>query len=231
VHQRALCARADRVLCISNATRDDVVSLLGIASERTRVTHLAGREWRTIAPVAVPGIGVPFFLWVGARGGYKNFVAAAAAWARSAAAKGTRLLCVGGGPLSPAERTALDRAGAGTRVVQRAASDGELRWAYEHAEGLIYAALWEGFGLPVLEALALDCPVVASDVAALREVGGDAPFYADPAREESLVEAIRACREQGRTSERAALGRAQAARFSWDACAASVEAVYRELDA
>ena len=229
-HQRALCARADRVLCNSRATRDDVVERLGVPAERTRVVHHAGRDWGPIEPRRVAGISRPFFLWVGARAGYKNFAASAAAWARCADARDTQLLCIGGGPLEPGERRGLEALGALGRVRQREATDGELRWAYEHAEGLLYTALWEGFGLPVLEALALGCAVVTSDRPALREVGGDAVLYAEPESADSLDEAIRRCRAGGRAGARAAAGRARAAEFSWDACAAGVERVYEELD-
>ena len=230
VHQRALCARADRILCNSNATRDDVVERLGVASARTRVVHHAGRDWQTIAPVAIPGHVTPLFLWVGERGGYKNFLPTAAAWALCPATADSRLLCIGGGPLAASERLALASLGIGARVDQHTASDGELRWAYEHAEGLLYTALWEGFGLPLLEAMALGCPVVASDIPALREVGGEAVLYAEPEDADSLADAIRVCREQGRVSSRSALGRVRAGAFSWDSCAAGVESVYRELD-
>jgi glycosyltransferase involved in cell wall biosynthesis len=229
-HKAALCARADRVLCNSEATRADAVSMLGLRPGITRVVHHAGRDWTLVPPRPIAGLDRPFLLWVGERGGYKNFELSARAWASCPEACDTGLLCVGGGPLTQSEREALSGSGALGRVRQLDADDGELRWAYEHAAALLYTALWEGFGLPILEALSLGCPVIASDRPAAREVGGDAPHYAEPGDLDSLRSAVRRCLAEGRDGPRASAGRALASRFTWDACAAGVEAVYRELD-
>jgi glycosyltransferase involved in cell wall biosynthesis len=230
LQKSALCARADRVLCNSEATRADAVSLLGLRPEITRVVHHAGRDWTRVASRPIDGVERRFLLWVGERGGYKNFAPSAHAWASCPEARDTGLLCIGGGPLMRSEQESLAGDGALGRVRQIDADDGQLRWAYEHAAGLIYTALWEGFGLPILEAFALGCPVIGSDRPATREVGGDAVHYAEPTETDSLREAIRSCLEEGRDGPRAPAGRAVAARFSWEACAAGVEAVYRELD-
>ncbi|MFI5371938.1 MAG: glycosyltransferase family 4 protein [Candidatus Eisenbacteria bacterium] len=229
-HKRALCARADRILCISRATRDDLVGMFGVPETRTRVTPLAGRDWTTIAPEPIPDMTTPFVMWIGERHGYKNFTRTCEAWATCPAAADTVLLLVGGGPLRVEERALLARHGAGARVRRLDPGDGALRWAYEHATVLLYTALWEGFGLPVLEALALGCPVVASDVAPLREVGGDQVVYADPTRVDAIAAAIAVALGSDRSAASVARRAAHAARSSWDACAAATEAVYAELD-
>jgi len=229
-HKAALCARADRVLCNSHATRADVIHFLGTPESKLRVVHHAGRDWERIVARPIAGVGGRFLLWVGPRHGYKNFWGTAAAWSVWGRAADTAFVLIGGGPLGRGERERLAGLGVLERIVQRDASDGELRWAYEHATGLLYTGLWEGFGLPVLEALALGCPVVASDVPALREVGGEAVRYADPRDQDSMSEAIARCLEEDRSPAAAEARQARAAVFSWDACAEGVEAVYRELD-
>ena len=230
IHKAALCARADRILCISQATRRDVVELLGVPVEKTRVVLLAGREWGAVPSAAVAGLGGPFLLWVGERHSYKNFLRTLDAWATCPEAAGTQLLCVGGGPFRPDEVARIAELGVSARVHQRSCPDAELRWAYEHAQGLVYTALWEGFGLPVLEAFGLGCPVVTSNLASLPEVGGEQAIYIEPGDIESLRDGIRRCLAAGRTTAGGAARRAQAARFSWDACAAGVDAVYAELE-
>ena len=207
-----------------------MLELLGLPDAKVRAVPHAGRDWSGVAPAPIPGIDRPWFVWVGERGGYKNFAATVAAWASAPEAADTLLLAIGGGPLRDAERGGLEALGVAGRVRQRDASDAELRGAYEGAEALLYTALWEGFGLPVLEALALGCPVLTSDRPALREVGGEAAYYADPESAEALRAGIAAVRRDGRTETRRAAGRARAAAFSWDACAAGVERVYQELD-
>jgi glycosyltransferase involved in cell wall biosynthesis len=225
--KRALCARAQRVLCLSEATRRDAIEFLGVPEERTRVTPLASREW-DIAAQPVADIATPFLLWVGERRGYKNFARTFDAWATSKAAAHTHLLCAGGLPLDAAETAS--NPGAAHRVRQRTLSDAELRWAYENASGLLYTSLWEGFGMPVLEAFALGCPAVTSDRSSLPEVGGDVAFYADPDDTDALRDAIERMLREGREPERVERARRQNARFSWQDCAGRHEAAYRELD-
>lgn len=229
-HKAELCRRAERVLCNSAATRQDVIDLLGLPATKVRLTPFAGRDWSPIRPEPLPGSAAPFFLWVGGRHGYKNFLPTLQAWAACRAAGRTHLLCVGGGPLEDEERRTLEALGVASRVRQRACTDGELRWAYEQAAGLVYTSLWEGFGMPVLEAMALGCPVVASDRAALREVGGTAALYAEPADPDSLRAVLGRCLAETREPDAVAARQANAARFSWDRCALLHEAVYAELD-
>ena len=225
-----LCRRAERILCISESTRRDVVDLLGVPDAKTRTTLLAGRDWSDVFALPIAGVRRPFVLWVGERHAYKNFGNSLAAWAACKAARETTLLCVGGGGWRRHERDAVIAAGAADRVHQRSCSDGELRWAYENASALLYASLWEGFGMPMLEALSLGCPVLASDRAAFLEVAGDAAVLAEPTDRDALTSGLAAALAQGRGSEWVAKRRARAACFSWDACAARHEAVYRELD-
>lgn len=227
-HKAALCARADAVVCISEATRQDLVELLGTDPKKIRVIRCGAPTWTGLGAEPIAGIDAPFFLWVGERAGYKNFDATLRAWAACREAAGTLLLCIGGGPLGTAEQRPL--AGLDRRVLQIACPDAQLKWAYENALGLLYTSLWEGFGIPVAEAMTLGCPVVASDLAALREVAGDAAFYVDPTDPESIGCGIARCLAEGRTS---AGGRARALRssqFSWDDCAAAHERLYRELE-
>jgi glycosyltransferase involved in cell wall biosynthesis len=230
VHKRALCERANLVHCNSRATRDDLIAILGIAPGKIRVVRLAGTDWSAIPPAPLDGIEGPFVLWVGERRGYKNFATTAAAFAACHEARDTRLLCVGGGPLRAEEQKQLASLGLATRVVQRAASDAELRWAYEHAAALLYTARWEGFGIPMLEALSLGCPVLASDIPALHEVAGDQAVYADPGQLDALADGIQRALESGRDPVVTSARAAYAAQFSWEACARGMETLYAELD-
>lgn len=230
VHKAALCARADLILCISQATRRDVVELLGIPPEKTRVVLPAGRDWAAVPSVAPAGLDGPFLLWIGERHTYKNFARTLAAWASCREAAASTLLCIGGGPFRPDEAERLATLGVTARVRQIDCPDSQLRFAYEHAAGLLYTSLWEGFGLPVLEAFGLGCPVVTSNLSALPEAGGAEAIYVEPQSTESLREGIRRCLDAGRPPDLVAARQAQAARFSWDACAAGIEAVYGGLD-
>jgi len=226
----ALCGRADRILCISESTRRDLRELLGVAEAKTRVIHLGTTDWRGISARPVEGIDPPFFLWVGERHTYKNFDRTLRAWAESRAAASSSLLCVGGPELTRNERETIRSLGVSGRVRRQSLEDASLRWAYEHAAGLLYTSLCEGFGLPLVEAMSLNCPIVAARVSSIPEVAGEVPIYIDPEDPESIRSGIERCLEAGRGLAEERGSRARAALFSWDRCAAAHEAVYEELD-
>lgn len=223
--KKAIADRADRIVCISESTRRDLVELLGIPEEKTRVIHCGATDWSGVQAEPVSGLATDarFFLWVGERHTYKNFAATLEAWGRSGAAATTSLLCVGGGPLRASERLA-------DRVRQVTLRDAQLKWAYQHAAGLLYTSRCEGFGLPLVEAMSLGCPVVAANGSSMPEVAGDEGIYVDPVDRESIRAGIERCLATERDAALDARLRAQAARFSWDRCAEAHEALYRELD-
>ncbi|ADI15958.1 glycosyltransferase family 4 protein [Truepera radiovictrix] len=102
-------------------------------------------------------------------------------------------------------------------------SDGELRALYEGASAFIHPALYEGFGLPPLEAMALGCPVIVSKAASLPEVCGDAALYFDPHDPSDLADKIRQLMQDAPLQARLRHeGPVQAARFSWERCADEV---------
>ena len=225
----ALCARADRLACYSEATRRDLEEFLRVPADRVRVTPLASRDWSAIAaePLAAPR---PFLLWVGERHAYKNFLPTLAALARTPEANDLDLLCAGGGAWRPEERAAIASHGLAARVHQGDLSDGALRWAYEHAVGLLYPSLWEGFGLPILEAYALGCPVLTSDRASLPELAGDLGVVVAPDDPASLADGLARLVAADRGAPAREARRAHAGRWSWARCAAQHEQLYAELD-
>jgi glycosyltransferase involved in cell wall biosynthesis len=203
--------RARRVLAISRRTKDDLVELYGLAPEKVVVTPLA------CDPAFSPRGGGhgDYLLLVSAIEPRKNPLAAAAA----AEELGLRLVCVG--PERDAALAAeLRRRGVDVRgFVPKA----ELVELYRNAACLVFPTLYEGFGLPVVEAMASGTPVVASPDAAVREVGGDAIAYAEP---DELAGAIRATLADRDRWVRAGLERARL--FSWDETARRTVAVYRD---
>ena len=107
------------------------------------------------------------------------------------------------------------------RVLRLDLNDAELRLAYAGAIALVYPSRYEGFGLPVAEAMASGCPVITSAVASLPEVAGDAALYVDPDDPAELATAIDAVREPTRRATMIAAGLARAAMFDWPSSAAN----------
>jgi glycosyltransferase involved in cell wall biosynthesis len=203
--------RAGRVLTVSERTRDDLRALYDVPDEKIVVTP------NGVDPAFSPGPGAhDYALTVGAVQERKNPRAALVA----ATAAGLPLV-VAGPPKDAELARELERGGARvTGYVEQA----ELVELYRGAAVLLQTSRYEGFGLPVLEAMATGTPVVSVDEPALREVGGDVPVYATESR---LPEAI--ARALAERDARSAAGIERARLFSWEATARRTLDVYLEL--
>jgi glycosyltransferase involved in cell wall biosynthesis len=115
-------------------------------------------------------------------------------------------------------------------VHQTPAPDESLRSLYARAEAFIFPSLYEGFGIPTLEAFSCGCPVLSSDTAALREVAGDAALYFEPKSVQSIQQAmVRILSESGLRNDLRKKGEQRLMLFSWKKCAAQTLAVYEKV--
>jgi glycosyltransferase involved in cell wall biosynthesis len=204
--------RADHVIAVSERTKRDLVDLYGVAPDKVTVTP------HGVDPAFAAGVtrGGGFVLFVGAIQARKHPLAAADA----AAAVGLPLVVVGP-EKEPELARELRSRGADVRGFVDTPQLAEL---YRNAAALVLPSRFEGFGLPVLEAMASGTPVVLSDDAALREVAGDAGVYAE--RGDFGAALRRALDEPARWS---VAGLERAKRFSWADSARRTAVVYRRL--
>jgi glycosyltransferase involved in cell wall biosynthesis len=233
--KKAAAQRADHVICISESTRRDVIEYCGVSPEKTSVIYLGvdlefiqGSE-RTALRVGSPR---PFLLFVGARSGYKNFDRFLRAFAKSTKLKSELdIVCFGGGPLCSDElRSIIDLGLRPGQIIHRGGSDALLAQLYGEAEALVYPSLYEGFGIPTIEAMAVGCPVIASNTSSLPEVVGNAGEYFDPTDEDAIKHAIeRITGSPTKREELIALGLQQHLKFNWDKCARETCEIYRKL--
>ncbi len=234
LQQKRRCVQeADAVICISAATRSDLLAVYGIPSERTRVIPLGTSEKFTVlGDATVPDTSParrPYLLYVGERLHYKGFGALIRAYARWAGCDMANLLVVGP-KWSRRETEELARLNVRGRVVLVGqVDDHALCLLYNRALALVFPSLYEGFGLPLLEAMACGCPVVASRIPSTVEVAGEYPFYFEPESEESLLAALDRALDEGKQTQRMTLGFKRAKQFSWDKTADQTLTTYRAL--
>jgi glycosyltransferase involved in cell wall biosynthesis len=228
--KRRAAERADHVICVSHQTRADLIRCFGVPESKTSVVH-HGVTLPRMPAEAEPNIKVPYLLYIGARNGYKTFEGLLHALRASRYANDIHIVCVGGGPLTSAE---LALAGEcmryPDRLMQKNADDDELGWLYSKATAFVYPSLYEGFGMPILEAMALGCPVVACAAGPASEVAGDAAELVDWTGPESLATGLdHVLGSENTRSAMVARGHERARAFSWTRCAAETQAVYERL--
>lgn len=224
--------RADHVICISETTRRDLLEIGNVSPDKVSVVHLGFDSPQMQATSPEPLVAGPYLLHVGIRSGYKNFQRLLEAYAGSPALhRQYRLVCFGGGKFSHAEERQHKALGlAADRLVWIGGSDSVLMQLYRHAAAFVYPSLYEGFGIPPLEAMAHDCPVVCSSGGSIPEVVGDAGEFFDAGDTAAIARAIESVAgSPQRAAELRVLGRQRITHFTWEQCAGGTHAVYSAL--
>jgi glycosyltransferase involved in cell wall biosynthesis len=241
-----LAARsADRIIAVSHATKTDLVETLGVAPGKVVVIHEAvGAEFtRPLSPATIDaavrryGLRHPYCLFVGNLEPRKNLPALIEAFAEvrrrfKMDGRSMQLALVGTRAwLHAGIFRAVERHGLGDDVAFTGyVPIGDLPALYGGAACFVFPSLYEGFGLPVLEAMAAGAPVIAARTGSIPEVAGDAALLVDARVPGELAAAIEAVLSEAALRERLiARGRARAATFEWDAVARQTLAVYEAV--
>jgi glycosyltransferase involved in cell wall biosynthesis len=227
--QFKLLERAEKIICISQFTAGEAMALLQLPAKKLVVVH-NGCDFQESTPIEkMPEKAAPseFFLFVGSLepGKNLNLLKEVYRLARVRGAALPPLLIVGsrwegvpGEGAPPADWHYLGRQ-----------PDETLVYLYRRAQALLFPSQYEGFGLPVAEAMSLGCPVICSRVASLAEVGGEAVLYAGQNAHSYLDAMVRLLEDDNQRLRMIELGRAQSARFNWTKCARETVEVYKSV--
>lgn len=227
--KQVACRQADLVLAISETTRTEVIERLGLSSDRVITTPLGVRKLAmTLEPTSLPE---PFLLYVGSRKRrYKNFSRFLEAMARPAVDSGLSLVCFGGGPITTGEMGLIVDLGLRGRVEVRGGGDAQLAQAYARATALVYPSLYEGFGLPPLEAMVMGCPVLAAAGGAITETVGEAALLVDPVEVDSIAYGIAEIASDEVLRQRlVAAGHERADQFAWSHTVETTVVAYQSV--
>jgi glycosyltransferase involved in cell wall biosynthesis len=224
--------RADHIICISNSTKNDLCNFFNVPLEKISVVYLACEDFNKPVNKNFFQNDRPFLLHVGGRGLYKNFIQTLKALSLSPKLKETfDIIAFGGGKFTTDEKNYIYQLGFSEKSIKQLSGNDELlNNLYNQASALVFPSFYEGFGLPLLEAMAHGCPVIASKVSSIPEVASNAAQYFDPSSVEDLQEAItKVMFDKNRRLELISNGYSRVKFFSWQRCATETLDVYKNV--
>lgn len=223
--------RADKIICISHNTKNDLINLLNTPPEKISVVYLGQRD--LIKKPETPFVkreGRPYLLYVGNRKGYKNFHGFIRAFASSEKLKNDfNIIAFGGGAFNDAEKALFKELRLDSKkIIQINGSDRELSTAYLNARAFVYPSIYEGFGLPPLEAMNNQCPVFSSNSSSMPEVIGEAGIYFSPLDHDDMKSTMEEnVYDDTLLRDLVKKGLDRTKLFSWQKCAQETQKVYQ----
>lgn len=220
---------ADAIICVSDNTRRDLEEFYSVGDIPVIVAH-NGNSLAGISPQPIHR-DRPFWLYVGTRGAWhKNVDVLWQALAQASAIGDHELIHFGGGPLTPSEIRRIHELGLTSRVHQVNGSDTLLVGHYAAAQGLIYPSRYEGFGMPLVEAMSQGCPVITSTAPPMPEIVADAGLFFDPESPEALSKImVQLHSDNALCRSLVERGYKRAQHFSWDKSCEQVLNLYRQM--
>lgn len=225
-----LIKRASHVIAVSENTKKDIIKIFGIPSEKiTTIYH--GHRHKKLITIDIPNFPKLFFLYIGQRHHYKNFYFTVEALGPLLESyPDIKIICLGGQNLTREERTFFLHLNLENRIFWIDASDEVLAYCYHHAIALLYTSLYEGFGIPVIEAFYEGCPVIGSNTSSIPEIGKDAIAYISPKNPQTILNAAkRILTEPDYRNHLIMRGKELAPLYSWNHTAKQTLEVYKKV--
>lgn len=217
---------ATRIICISNSTKNELIRLFGTKEEKIDVVYHGFN--RVPAPLFPNNYG-NYLLYVGKRDGYKNFIMLLYVLSELfIKEKDLRLVCVGE-PFSCSEQQLLLKFKLTEKVLSVRANDIQLFSLFSYAKLFVYPSIYEGFGMPILDAFSAKCPVCLSDIEAFREIGGDGVSFFNPLDKISMYDTIKTVlHDESIKKELIEKGENRLEIFSWEKTIVKTLGVYHK---
>lgn len=222
--------RSDAIIAISENTRRDMLKYFDLNPDKITVIHHGIEMPRIPAGLEARIVEEPYILYVGMRHlfkNFKNFVKGFGAIADKF--PDVKVVCTRN-PFNKEEHELFAQLGITDRMQVVTADEITLNRLYRDALFFVFPSLYEGFGMPILEAMANGCPTAIADASCFPEIGGDASLYFNPEDTDSIADTLKTMiQDESLRRELTRKGLQRASKFSWQRCADSHYALYKSL--
>ncbi|MGQ9847434.1 MAG: glycosyltransferase family 4 protein [Bacteroidales bacterium] len=231
-YKKLLVKKAKKIICVSNNTKNDLIKLYHVEEEKIKVIYHGNslnynRNLQFESSLKLPE---KYILYVGSRKYYKNFILLIKALTDLIReGKDLKVICAGGGIFSKNEIKLFTELKILDRIIQLNVDDKILGALYSNALCFVFPSLYEGFGMPILEAFSCGCPVVCSNTSSLPEIAGDAAEYFDPNNFQSIRNAVEiVLTDKYKREKMISLGFHRLKNFNWENSAIQTFELYKE---
>lgn len=232
--KKILVKKADKIIAISESTKRDLVEILGVDEKKVRVVYLANSLQHNHSDEnGQEALNLPekFIFFVGRRSQYKNFKTFLNASVRLLKKdESLEIVCTASQGFGKKEKEHFRNLGISDRIHAFHFNERQLQKAYKKASVFVFPSLYEGFGLPLLEAFSASCPVVCSNSSSLPEIAESAAMYIDPLSEQEIESAIsKVIYDDSLRQTLISNGKERLKEFSWERTVGETIDVYRSV--
>lgn len=211
--------QADKIICVSKNTKEDLLNFYNLDEKKIKVIN-HGHEHILNLTKERNFDKKNEILYVGGRGKYKNFKNFIQAFIMNPKLKNEfKIVCFGGGVFSKNELNFFSENNILEKIRYVEGNDHKLAELYNSSACLVYPSLYEGFGLPIIESMAIGCPVLASEIKPIVEIAGDAAIYFDPKKIEDISQKLELFLYQNNKNKIIEDGFKKVEKFRWIKCA------------
>ncbi len=228
--QKKSVAKADKIIAVSKNTKNELINLWNIPEERIEVVYHGVDIPLNINKVGNRLINEPYILYVGLRVEFKNFRRFASAYSLVKEKHPYLKLICTGSPFTNEEKKFLNDLKILEDTISINATEEIMSNLYTFAELFVYPSLYEGFGMPILEAMSYGCPTLISNASCFPEIAGNASFYFDPYDVDSIISSmLELLDDNTKRKSKSSIGYALCKKFTWERSAQGHRSVYKSL--